>query len=289
MILDARSKVPALKKIKGQDEIAAEKKKKKAERLLQEKLKKIAGRERDSAASEVFAKPERVYDMWDQPAEPIVVERKGKFAKPKIKMPHTLTKRQRVDLPSVEVAHPGASYFPEKSQHSELLNRAAEKELKVIQENERVEQALKAYELVDHEVIRKEEVGSDAEADKLIVERLEKIGNISGNNIDSKEFSMTSEELNAVIEKIANQDYSDNEDTANEDSNSDSSGIVEGSGSDSGTEGLQLSAKEPTKRKTKAQRNRQKRLKQKHQEDMRLKRENALRHQLQMAKSINMT
>ncbi|KAJ1921396.1 hypothetical protein H4219_000713 [Mycoemilia scoparia] len=258
-ILEARSKVPALKKI---DINVSLKKSKKVDRKLKEKLKKIAGKTRESGNSEKFATSDSKgisYDVWD-----VKPKESSPLDKPQVKVPPTLKNRHKVDLPAVEVLHPGASYIPTEEHHKELLNTAAEKYMAEINETKRIDAALNTYKNMNTE---KEE---DKEADEIIISRLA-----------NQEFKMSSIELDAAIESISSKLKASEAAKQNADK-SDASSDEQSSDEDEES----APSKKPSKRKTKAERNRQKRIKQQQEEELRLKEQKKLRHQLQLAKKL---
>ncbi|KAJ1938082.1 hypothetical protein FBU59_004555 [Linderina macrospora] len=118
-ILGRRSSVPV--PVLGK-KLSEERRKRHAMRDLKHQLKKAAGivDGRRTRAEKLTMQKSGKYDIWDEAPKG---DKKAKGLESRKKMKHLS------ELPAVEVAHPGASYMPDKKTHSELVAKAGRDEL----------------------------------------------------------------------------------------------------------------------------------------------------------------
>ncbi|KAJ2079977.1 hypothetical protein H4R24_003412 [Coemansia sp. RSA 988] len=250
-ILGKRSSVPS--PVIG-SKLSEERRKRRAAQEVKRRLKKIAGFTGDRSTAPQGIKADNTaknFDIWGESgssADQPAKKHKGVLSRQKL--------AHLAELPAVEVAHPGASYRPTTSDHKKLVQSAADEYALKLREEGKYSQ-FKSFNGVQG-------VDSAIECAEFVMEEMMR-GEAEGVNAD----------VNAKV----------NNDSENEGNNdSDDEKTVH---SDSGLEDAAKTSKDP-KRKTRAERNRQKRVAQRRFEE---RRENALRqqlHKLGMAKKLGL-
>ncbi|KAJ1817352.1 hypothetical protein LPJ75_001741 [Coemansia sp. RSA 2598] len=136
-ILDTRSKVPV--PVLG-TRMNEERKKKMQEKQRLIALRKIAGfdgKQRVTPAKIKAADTSGTYDLWSTPSTGQQQQQQGGSSASK----KTALSRKKLlhlaAMPAVEVAHPGASYRPEESQHKELLGKAGNEYAYILRSKEK--------------------------------------------------------------------------------------------------------------------------------------------------------
>ncbi|KAJ1724200.1 hypothetical protein LPJ53_001538 [Coemansia erecta] len=130
-ILDRRSKVPAA--VVG-TKLGDERKRKISESKLKRELKKIAGfngKQRTAPDALKAGSSASSMDIWGAPDNSTSGKNKKKGIVSRQKLAHLAM------LPAVEVAHPGASYRPDAKQHKELIDKAGDEYAAVIRRQEK--------------------------------------------------------------------------------------------------------------------------------------------------------
>ncbi|KAJ1843459.1 hypothetical protein LPJ73_005488, partial [Coemansia sp. RSA 2703] len=130
-ILDRRSKVPAA--IIG-TKLSDERKRKISESKLKRDLKKVAGfvgKQRTAPDALKAGNSANSMDIWGVSESSTSGNIKKKGVVSRQKLAHLAL------LPAVEVAHPGASYRPDAKQHKELINKAGDEYAAVIRRQEK--------------------------------------------------------------------------------------------------------------------------------------------------------
>ncbi|KAJ1960879.1 hypothetical protein GGI12_003563 [Dipsacomyces acuminosporus] len=234
------------------------------------RLKRVAGfvEGRRVAAEKIkTAKSTGEYDIWDAaPNNAVATERKAMGTKSREKLAHLSA------LPAVEVAHPGASYHPDMAKHRELIEKAGADYASVLRKQERIESlpTVKGVSDYDSMLERAETIARDLEEEAQRKERQRKSDD-NGATTDSDDSDVSGNEDEAID--------SDSSDDVEDDKT-----VVDGE--DESDEQSSKLAK-PSRRKTRADRNRERRAVQKRTEEQRAKQTKKQLQQLAIAKKIN--
>ncbi|KAJ2800834.1 hypothetical protein H4R20_003913 [Coemansia guatemalensis] len=234
--------------------LSEERRKRRAAQEVKRQLRKIAGFSGDRRTAPQGLKADRTaqnFDIWG--ASSVSTDQPAKKRK-------ALLSRQKLahlaELPAVEVAHPGASYRPTPADHKKLVQSAADEYALKLREEGKYSQ-FKSFNGVQ---------GVDGA-------------------IECAEFVMEEMMRGEADVVDADADAKADGNSENEGSNDEEANDEQTVHSDSDPEDTASTSKDP-KRKTRAERNRQKRAIQRRFEE---RRENALRqqlHKLEMAKKL---
>ncbi|KAJ1953079.1 hypothetical protein EC988_003197 [Linderina pennispora] len=251
-ILGRRSSVPV--PVLGK-KLSEERRKRHAMRDLKQQLKKAAGfvDGRKTRAEKIALQKTGKYDIWDEAPK----------GDDKVK---SLESRKRLkhlsELPAVVIAHPGASYRPDKKTHGELVAKAGRDEL------------------LKHRVVEKHKEAGNIRSVSVMDSILER-AEIIAQDLQAQEEEKRKAEAEAegVSADDSGSDLSDSdEESAPE--------LIEQSESEEEDEDTKTTSKDP-KRKTRATRNRERRESQKRVEQAVARRLKEEARQLAIAKKLH--